>query len=350
MLTTASLLLAGCAGGATPSPTASPTAPAGRITLTGAGATFPYPLYSKVFAEYGKLTRTDVNYQSIGSGGGIRQIKQRTVDFGASDSPITPKDEVEAPGKLLHIPTTMGAIAVVYNLPGVGTGLRLTADVLADIYLKKVRKWNDPRLVALNPGLSLPDQDIAVVHRSDGSGTTFIFTHYLSQVSPEWKERVGYATSVNWPGDIGGKGNEGVAGQVRQIVGAIGYVELAYALQNQMTYAALRNRSGDFTFPSLEATTAAIQGMELPDDMKVMVTDSPNPAAYPIAGLTWVLVYQEQADRVKGEALADLLWWVVHEGQRYAAPLHYAPLSAEAVRKAEALLRSITHQGVPLLR
>lgn len=341
------LLLASCGS---PKLTVGTPVPGGRITLTGAGATFPYPLYSKMFAEYSKVSNTDVNYQSIGSGGGIRQIKLRTVDFGASDGILTPRDEAEAPGRLLHIPLTSGAIAVVYNLPGVTTGLRLTPDVLADIYLKKIAKWNDARLVALNPGLSLPGLDIAVVHRSDGSGTTYIFTNYLSQVSQEWKERVGNATSVNWPGDIGGQGNEGVAGQVRQIPGTIGYVELAYALQNNMTHAALRNQAGSYILPTIEATIAAAQGVELPDDMKVMVADSANPAAYPIAGLTWGLVYQDLGylPRERANALVNMLWWAIHEGQRYAAPLHYAPLSADAIRRAEALLRSITYQGEPV--
>lgn len=332
-----------------PTPTLAPT-PVSRITLTGAGATFPYPLYSKMFAEYSKISNTDINYQSIGSGGGIRQITERTVDFGATDGIMKAEQEAAAPGKILHIPMVSGAVAIVYNLPGVGSGLKLTPDVLVDIYLKKITKWNDPRILNLNPGLSALSGDIAVVHRSDGSGTTYIFTNYLSKVSQEWKDKVGNATSVNWPGDIGGQGNEGVAGQVRQIPGAIGYVELAYALQNNMTYAALQNRAGNYVLPTLEATTAAAQGVTLPDDMKVMITDSSNPNAYPIAGFTWILVYQEQSDLVKGKALVDMLWWAIHGGQQYATPLHYAPLSADAVRKAEALIGSITYQGTPLLK
>ena len=334
----------------TPIPTTTSTKPVSRITLTGAGATFPYPLYSKWFAEYSKVSNTDVNYQSIGSGGGIRQIKSLTVDFGASDGIMSAKDEADAPGKILHIPMTSGAVAVVYNLSGVASGLKLTPDVLADIYLKKIVKWNDSRITALNPGINLPALDIAVVHRSDGSGTTYIFTNYLSKVSQEWSSNVGSATSVNWPGDIGGQGNEGVAGQVKQIPAAIGYVELAYAVQNSMPFAALKNKAGSFVLPSLDATTAAAQGIELPADMKVMITDSTNPAAYPISGFTWILVYQQQSDQVKGKAVVDMLWWAIHQGQQYATPLLYAPLSADAVAKAEALVRSITYQGTTLIK
>ncbi|MBI2853569.1 MAG: phosphate ABC transporter substrate-binding protein PstS [Chloroflexi bacterium] len=326
------------------------TTPSGaRINLTGAGATFPYPLYSKMFSEYSKISNVDVNYQSIGSGGGIRQITEKTVDFGASDGIMTDAQSAAAPAKLLHIPMTSGAVAVVYNLPGLSTGLKLTADILADIYLKKLTKWNDSRITALNPGVNIPANDIAVVHRSDGSGTTFIFTNYLSKVSQEWKDKVGNATSVKWPGDIGGQGNEGVAGQVKQIAGAIGYVELAYATQNNIPFASLKNKSGNFVAPSIEATTATAQGVELPDDMKVMLTDSANPAAYPISGFTWILAYQVQTDQVKGKALVDLLWWSIHDGQKYGPPLLYASLSADAVKKTEALIKSITYQGQPLL-
>ncbi|MBI2857042.1 MAG: phosphate ABC transporter substrate-binding protein PstS [Chloroflexi bacterium] len=348
LLLALAIALAACGprpGGTT---TTIPGSPGGRITLTGAGATFPFPLYSRWFAEYSKVSNTDVNYQSIGSGGGIRQIIQRTVDFGASDGTMTPEQEAAAPGKVLHIPSTMGAVAVVYNLPGIGPGLKLTPDALAGIYLKKITRWNDQRVAAANPGVALPALDIAVVHRSDGSGTTFIFTNYLSKVSQEWKDRVGNATSVNWPGDIGGQGNEGVAGQVQQIRGAIGYVELAYAIQNGMAYASIRNRAGNFVAPSLEATTAAAEGVALPADMKVMITDSANAAAYPVSGFTWLLVSQEQANPIKGKAVVDMLWWAVHEGQRYAAPLLYAPLSADAVARAETLIDSMVHQGIPL--
>src|SRR5499433_1851173 len=277
--------------------------------LTGAGATFPYPLYSKMFNEYNKACNVKVNYQSIGSGGGIQQLKEQTVDFGASDGIMDEKQKTEAKGgTVLHIPTVSGAVAVVFNLPGVKTGqLKLTGDVLADIYLKKISNWNDKRIQALNSGVKLPDQTIAVVHRSDGSGTTFIFTNYLSKVSPEWKDKVGSATSVNWPGDVGGKGNEGVANSVQQIPGALGYVELAYAKQNNMTWAQLKNKSGNFLEPSLDGAALAADQPNLPDNMEVMVTDSPNPKAYPITGFTWVLVYENMKDEAKADAVAQLV-------------------------------------------
>ncbi|MBI4302399.1 MAG: phosphate ABC transporter substrate-binding protein PstS [Chloroflexi bacterium] len=324
------------------------------VRLNGAGATFPFPLYSKWFDEYAKLKGVKVNYQSIGSGGGIRQITEDTVDFGASDGIMTTEEQKraeDAHGPILHIPMTMGAVTVVFNLPGITAGqLKLTSDVLADIYLKKITKWNDPQIAQINQGINLPNQDIAVVHRSDGSGTTFIFTNYLAKVSQEWKDKVGNATSVKWPGDIGGQGNEGVAGQVRQIGGAIGYVELAYATQNKMAWAALKNAAGNFIEPTLEATSKAAEGVTLPDDMKVMITNSSNPQAYPIAGFTWVLVYQKQTDCTKGKALVDMLQWAIHDGQKYAAPLQYAALPIDAVSKAESLIRSITCDGQPLLK
>jgi len=338
---------------ATPALTATPT-PGALVRLTGAGATFPFPLYSKWFDVYAKLTNTLVNYQSIGSGGGINQVTAGTVDFGASDGIMTAAQQAAAErahGPILHIPMTLGAVAVVYNLPGVQAGqVKLTPDVLANIYLKKITKWRDPRIVQLNPGLNLPDINIAVVHRSDSSGTTFIFTNYLSKVSQEWKDKVGNATAVSWPGDVGGQGNEGVAGQVRQISGAIGYVELAYANQNQLYWAALKNSSGNYLQPSLESASLAAQGVTLPDDMKVVVTDSSNPQAYPIAGFSWLLVYQRQTDYTKGKALVDMMWWGIHDGQQYATPLDYAPLPPDAVKKAEAEIRSITYQGRALLQ
>ncbi len=311
--------------------------------LTGAGATFPYPLYSKMFNEYNKICGVRVNYQSIGSGGGIRQLQQRTVDFGASDGVMDEKQKKEAKGgTVLHIPTVAGAEAIVFNLPGIKRSeLKLTPEVLAEIYLKKITNWNDPKLRAINPGLKLPDLAIAVVHRSDGSGTTFIFTNYLSKVSPEWKEKVGFATSVNWPGDVGGKGNEGVANSVRQIPGAIGYVELAYAVQNKMTWAQLQNKAKKYLDPSLEGAAAAADVATLPDDMEVVITDSSNPNAYPISGFTWLLVYENQSDPAKADAVANLAWWMLTDGQKYAAPLEYAPLKGAALKKAQALVKKI---------
>ena len=319
--------------------------------LTGAGATFPYPLYSKMFDQYNKLCGVKVNYQSIGSGGGIRQLQQQTVDFGGSDGIMNEKQKKEAKGgNVLHIPTVAGAVVVVYNLPGDSkTQLKFTPDVLADIYLKKIKTWGDARIKGLNPNAKLPNQDIAVVHRSDGSGTTFIFTSYLSKVSEEWKDKVGNATSVNWPGDIGGKGNEGVANSVKQIPGAIGYVELAYAEQNKIPYAQLRNKTGKYIQPSLESAAKAADVANLPDDMEVMITDSSNPEAYPIAGFTWLLVYENQTDSAKADAVTQLAWWMIHEGEKFAKPLGYAPLQGAAVKKAENLVKKIKVDGKPVL-
>jgi phosphate transport system substrate-binding protein len=330
------------------------TPPPQSVTLNGAGATFPAPLYTKWFDEYNKLTGVKVNYQPIGSGGGISQITEGTVDFGASDGIMTADQQAKAEaahGPILHIPMTSGSVAIVYNLTGIGTGqLKLTSDVLANIYLKKITKWNDPAITFLNAGLNLSDTSIAVVHRSDGSGTTFIFTNYLSKVSTEWKDKVGNATSVNWPGDIGGQGNAGVAGQVKQIPGSIGYVELAYALQNNIPYATLKNAAGNYITPSLESTTKAAEGITLPDDMKVLITNSPNPDAYPIAGFTWILAYVNQTDKDKGTVLVNMLWWAIHNGQQYTSLLDYAPLPAAAVAKAENEILSIKYRGQPLLK
>ena len=243
---------------------------------------------------------------------------------------------------MLHIPTVAGAEAIVFNLPGIQRGqLKLTPDILTDIYLKKINNWNDNRIKALNPNVKLPDLTIAVVHRSDGSGTTYIFTHYLSKVSQEWKDKVGFATSVNWPGDVGGKGNEGVANSVKQIPGAIGYIELAYAKQNNMTWAQLRNKAGKYLEPSLDGAASAADQPNLPENMEVMVTDSSNPTAYPITGFTWLLVYANQTNEAKADAVANLAWWMIHEGQQYALPLEYAPLKGAALKKAEALVKQI---------
>ena len=330
LLASASYAIAGC-----------PTK--GIKELTGAGATFPYPLYSKMFSEYDKACNVKVNYQSIGSGGGIRQLQEQTVDFGASDGVMDDKQKSEAKGgAVLHIPTVAGAEAVVFNLPGIKRSqLKLTPEVLAEIYLKKITNWNDPKIKALNPAVKLPDLAIAVVHRSDGSGTTFIFTNYLSKVSAEWKDKVGFAASVNWPGDVGGKGNEGVANSVKQIPGAIGYVELAYANQNKMDWLQIQNKAKKYLDPSLDGAAAAADQKDLPDDMQIVITDSANPAAYPISGFTWLLIYENQTDPAKGDAVAQLAWWMIHDGQKFATPLEYAPLKGAAVKKAEALLKKI---------
>jgi phosphate transport system substrate-binding protein len=348
--TTAAVLLTALSAASGPALAGCPTK--GVKELTGAGATFPYPLYSKMFDEYNKACGVKVNYQSIGSGGGIQQLKEQTVDFGASDGIMDEKQRAEAKGgAVLHIPTVAGAEAIVINLPGIQRSqLKLTPDVLADIYLKKITNWNDKRIQAINSGLKLPDTTIAVVHRSDGSGTTFIFTNYLSKVSPEWKDKVGFATSVNWPGDVGGKGNEGVANSVKQIPGAIGYVELAYANQNKMVWAQLQNKAKKYLDPSLEGAAAAADVANLPDNMEVMITDSSNPNAYPISGFTWLLVYENQTDVAKGDAVAQLTWWMLHEGQQYALPLEYAPLKGAAIKKAEALVKKIKVNGAVALK
>ena len=293
------------------------------VNLTGAGATFPAPLYTKWFDEYFKLTGVKMNYQAVGSGAGINQITAGTVDFGASDGIMTADQQAEAEaagGPILHIPMTSGAVAIIYNLSGISSGqIKLTGDVLAKIYLKTIKNWNDPQITALNPGLNLPNTPIAVVHRSDGSGTTYIFTNYLSKVSTDWSTKVGNATSVNWPGDIGGQGNAGVAGAVQQTPGAIGYVELAYAEQNKLPWVLLKNAAGNYEAPSLAGTTKATEGVTLPDDMKVMITNSTNPDAYPICGFTWILAYVNQKDQAKGQALVNMLWWAIHDGQQYGA-------------------------------
>ena len=321
--------------------------------LTGAGATFPFPLYSKWFDVYAQKTGVKVNYQSIGSGGGVRQITERTVDFGASDGPMSDEELSKAPGKILHIPMTLGAVVVVYNLPDVPAGLKLDGPTLADIYLGKITRWDDGRLAKLNPGVKLPAEDILVAHRSDGSGTTFIFSDYLSHVSPDWKSKVGTGKALQWPVGLGAKGNEGVAGQVKQTPGTIGYVELAYAQQNKLTGAQLKNQAGVYITPSVEATTAAAQGVATtltPDtDFRISIVNAPGADAYPIASFTWQLVYQQQEDRAKGEALVKLLWWETHEAQQYAEPLGYAPLPEGIVSLIEPKLQTITYEGQQLL-
>ena len=324
----------------------------GAKDLTGAGGTFIYPLMSRWSQEYAKACGVKVNYQSIGSGGGISQLQKMIVDFGESDAIMTEQQKKEAQGgPIVHVPLVAGAVAVAVNLPGVKEGeLKLTPDVLADIYLKKIKNWDDQRIRAINPGVKLPNQDIAVVHRSDGSGTTFIFTNYLSKVSSEWKDKVGSATSVNWPGDVGGKGNEGVANSVKQIPGGIGYVELAYVMQNKMPYALLRNKSGKYMKPTLESAAAAADVANLPDNMEVMITDSANPNAYPIVGFTWLLLYANQKDAAKADATANFAWWMIHNGQKYAASLDYAELKGAAVKKAGALLKKIKANDAVVLR
>ena len=318
-----------------------------QTTLTGAGSTFAFPLYSKWSSEFGKShAGARVNYQSIGSGGGVKQISERTVDFGATDSPMT-DDELKKAAGVLHVPTALGAVVVVYN--GMPDGVRLGADLLADIYLGKVTKWNDPRLAALNPGMKLPDQAITVVHRSDGSGTTGVFTDYLAKVSPEWKAKVGAAKSVKWPVGMGGKGNEGVTGLSKQLPGAIGYVELAYANQNHLPIALIRNVDGEFVRASVESTSEAAKGVVLPPDFRVSITNAKGKGAYPIASFTYALVYKEQPDAVKGKLLVDFLWWGIHDGQKLGQALDYAALPTPVVARVEEELRSVTAAGKAIL-
>jgi len=297
-----------------------------QMLLNGAGATFPYPIYSKWFDEYAKVDPSvRFNYQSIGSGGGQKQILAQTVDFGASDGPMSDDNLAKAPGKILHIPTVAGADVVAYNLPG-NPALKFDADTIARVFLGQIKKWNDPKITALNPGAKLPDQEIVVVHRSDGSGTTYIWTDYLSKVSPEWKSKVGTNTSVNWPTGIGGKGNEGVAGQIKQTPGALGYVELIYAIQNKMPYAEVKNSAGEFVKPSLESIIAAMATAQIPDDFRFSITNAPGKDAYPIAGGTWLLVYEQQKDPAKGKKLVEFLKWAAKHGEKMARDLQYAPL------------------------
>lgn len=324
---------------------------ADSLTIHGAGATFPYPLYSKWFYEYSNANPgVRFNYQSIGSGGGIKQITAGTVDFGATDAPMTDEEMRKLPGPILHIPTALGAVVPVYNLDGVASGLKLTPDILAGIYLGKVKRWNDPRIAEQNKTVTLPNADIVVAHRSDGSGTTDIFTNYLTTVNTEWRAKVGRGKSVKWPVGIGGKGNEGVAGVVKQTPGAIGYVELAYAKQNKMKVASLRNKEGQFVTPTLEATSAAAAGVakSMPADFRVSLVDAPGKGSWPISGFTWILVYKDQKVEAKGKALVQFLKWAIRDGQKMEAALDYAALPKPVVEKVEQTLKQISFQGKSL--
>src|SRR5512139_3695902 len=321
------------------------------LMINGAGATFPYPLYSKWFYEYSNANPgVKFNYQSIGSGGGIKQITAGTVDFGATDAPMTEEEMGKLPGPILHIPTAIGAVVIVYKLDGVESGLKLTPDLLAGIYLGKITRWNDPKIAELNKTVTLPNADIVVSHRSDGSGTTDIFTNYLATVNTEWRAKIGHGKSVNWPVGIGGKGNEGVSGVVKQTPGAIGYVELAYAKQNKMKVAALRNRDGNFVTPTLEATSAAAAGVakSMPQDFRVSLVDSPGKDSWPIAGLTWILIYKDQKDEARGKAIVQFLKWAIRDGQKMEAALDYAPLPKPVVEKVDQALRQISFKGKSL--
>jgi phosphate transport system substrate-binding protein len=315
----------------------------GQTQLNGAGATFPYPMYSKWFNEYNKLhPEVQINYQSIGSGGGIRQVLNGTVDFGASDGPMTDEQLKEAKTKILHIPTVMGAVVPAYNVPGVSAEIKFTPEVLANIFLNKISNWNDPAIAKINPGVTFPNQPIIVIHRSDGSGTTFIFTDYLSKISKEWDTTVGKGTSVKWPPGIGGKGNEGVAGQIRQLEGSIGYVELIYAVQNKIPYGVVRNAAGEFVKASLEGVTeAAASAQSMPADFRVSITNAPGKTAYPISSFTWLLIPAQAKDANKGKILTDFLNWMVTDGQKMTTQLTYAPLPDSVVEKVKAAIKQV---------
>jgi phosphate transport system substrate-binding protein len=316
-------------------------------SLTGAGATFPYPIYSKWFDAYGKSTGARINYQSIGSGAGIQQLKARTVDFGASDAPLSNEEIKSMPGPVIHIPTVAGAVVVIYNVRGVGNGLRLTPQIVSGIFLGKIKSWDDSAIKKANPKMRLPRQGIFVAHRSDGSGTSYIFTNYLAAVSSEWKSKVGAGKSVNWPVGIGGKGNEGVAGIVKQTPGTVGYVELAYAVQNHLPYASVQNRAGQFVAPGIESTTIAASGAvpAMKKDIRALAVNSPVKGAYPISGFTYILLYRNQVNGPEGKELCRFLNWAMHDGQKMARSLLYAPLPESLVRMNTAALAGVKFAG-----
>ncbi|HEX3703779.1 MAG TPA: phosphate ABC transporter substrate-binding protein PstS [Vicinamibacterales bacterium] len=315
-----------------------------QTTINGAGATFPNPIYSKWFAEYNKLhPNVQINYQPIGSGGGIQQITKETVFFGASDGPMTEEQIKAAPSPILHLPTVLGAVVPVYNIAGVSSDLKFNGQVLANIYLGKITKWNDAAIVKLNPGVKLPATDITVVHRSDGSGTTYIWVDYLSKMSPEFQSKVGVKTSVNWPTGVGGKGNEGVSGLVTQTPGAIGYVELIYALQNKISYGSVQNAAGEFVKASVQAVTMAAAGAaaNMPADFRVSITNPPGKGVYPISSFTWMLLYENPKDKAQGKIMSEFMKWALTDGQKYCAELGYAPLPASVVKMEMAALAKI---------
>ena len=312
------------------------------VQINGAGATFPNPIYSKWFFEYGKMRPlAQINYQPIGSGGGIRQLTNQTVFFGATDGPMTDEQVKAAPGRILHLPTVVGAVVPIYNLPGMKGELKFTGALLADIFLGKVKKWNDPAIAKINAGAALPATDIAVVHRSDGSGTSYIWADFLSKVSPEWKQKVGVNTSVSWPTGLGGKGNEGVSGLVRQTPGSLGYVELIYALQNKIEYGAVQNAEGEFLRASIASVTAAAAIKNMPADFRVSITNAPGKGAYPISSFTWILLYEAPKDLARSKAMVDFMKWALSDGQKFASDLGYAPLPADVVKLEMTALATI---------
>jgi phosphate transport system substrate-binding protein len=363
ILILAGVLLAGCVSQQPPvqttvQPTATvqPTKSPETLTLNGAGATFPYPLISKWSSEYSKINpNIQINYQSVGSGAGIQQITAKTVNFGASDAPLSEQVYKNLTG-ILQVPETIGAVVVAYNLPGIQKGVKLSGDIIADIYLGNITKWDDQRIVSLNPGIQFPAKDIIVAHRSDGSGTTFVFTDYLSSVSPDWKSKVGKGSSVSWPAGLGGKGNEGVAGLLSQNPYAIGYVELIYAkLQGNISYAYIKNKAGIFIEPTLETTASAVTeaAQTLPAGdaswSSISIVNAPGDNSYPISSFTYLLVYKDQADMTRGKALAEFLWWVIHDGQSYSSNLQYVPLPDTVVSLDEKTIKLMNYNGQPLI-
>jgi phosphate transport system substrate-binding protein len=348
-----SVSLVSCGGDGAAKGTDSTASAGSDDALIGAGSSFDYPLFSKMFSEYNKTNGLKVNYQSVGSGAGISQLTNKTVDFGASDAPMNGKQDSAVTAPVIHIPVTAGAVVLSYNLPEVKDTLQLSPEVVADIFLGKITKWNDPKIAAINKGAKLPATSIVIAHRSDGSGTSNIFTTYLSKVSEEWMTKVGKGSSVNWPVGLGGKGNEGVAGLIKQTPGAIGYIELAYAIQNTMAYAKVQNKAGNFITPSIASVTAAAN-ITIPPDSKVSLTNTEAADGYPISGFSWVLIYKEQKynDRSLDRAtkVLKLLSWAIHDGQQYSGALNYAPLSPAAVAVGDALLKSATYDGKPILQ
>lgn len=320
------------------------------VSLSGAGATFPFPLYSKWMSEYNKLhPEIRINYQSIGSGGGIRQITSETVDFGASDAPMSPEDAKKAPRPLLHIPMTIGAVVVAYSVPGLRVELKLDGEILADIFLGKIARWDDERIARANPDIKLPSLPISVVSRSDGSGTTAVFTGYLASVSSAFRAQVGEGKSVKWPVGLGAKGNEGVTGQLKTTPGTIGYIELAYAEQNRLPHAAIKNQAGEYVSAHVAAVTAAASNVQMPDSLVASLANASGSGSYPIASYTYLLIYADAPDLVKGTALAKFIAWAIHDGQGLAATLHYAPLPQAVVQKIDERLKTLTAHGKPLL-
>ena len=340
-------------GGSTSGSDSTATGNSDDNTLIGAGSSFDYPLFSKQFSEYNKTAGLKINYQSVGSGAGISQLTNKTVDFGASDAPMNGKQDSAVSAPVLHIPVTAGAVVLSYNLPDVKDTLKLTPDVLAGIFLGTITKWNDPKIAAINKGVKLPPTAVLIAHRSDGSGTTNIFTTYLAKVSADWSSKVGKGSAVNWPAGLGGKGNEGVAGTVKQTPGAIGYIELAYAIQNNMPYAKLQNKAGNFITPSIASVTAAAN-IQIPADTKISLTNTDAADGYPISGFSWVLIYKDQKynnrSQDRATKLLKLLSWMIHDGQQFSAPLNYAPLSPAAVSAGDAILKSATYDGKPILQ